>query len=106
MLVAGDAICTTGQESAYDVAVQEPEMHGPPMYFTIDWAAAEESVRHLAALEPEVLLSFHGRPLRGPAMRAALDELSARFREVAVPARGRYLAHPRSVADGSAYEPV
>ena len=29
-LVAGDAVITTRQESAYAVATQEPEMHGPP----------------------------------------------------------------------------
>ncbi len=29
---AGDAFITTRRESAYAVTVQEPEMHGPPMY--------------------------------------------------------------------------
>ncbi|MRX49612.1 MBL fold metallo-hydrolase [Paracoccus sp. S-4012] len=103
-LIAGDAFCTTAQESAYDVAVQEPEMHGPPMYFTIDWAAAEASVKRLAALEPELALSFHGRPMQGPAMRAALHRLAAEFREVAVPKQGRYVDEPRGAGDGSAYE--
>lgn len=103
-LIAGDAFCTTAQESAYDVAVQAPEMHGPPMYFTIDWQAAEDSVRRLAALEPKVALSFHGQPMRGPQMRTALHDLAQRFREVAVPKRGRYLDEPRRAADRSAYE--
>jgi glyoxylase-like metal-dependent hydrolase (beta-lactamase superfamily II) len=39
LLISGDAVVTTGQESAYEVALQEPEMHGPPMYLTIDWEA-------------------------------------------------------------------
>ena len=44
-MIVGDAFVTTAQESAYAVAVQEPEMHGPPRYFTPDWAAARASVR-------------------------------------------------------------
>jgi Metallo-beta-lactamase superfamily len=33
-LVAGDAFVTTRQESVYAALTQEPEMHGPPMYYT------------------------------------------------------------------------
>ena len=33
-LVVGDAFVTTAQESVYGVLTQEPEMHGPPMYYT------------------------------------------------------------------------
>lgn len=103
-LISGDAIVSTGQESAYDVAVQEPEMHGPPMYFTIDWQAAEASVKTLAALEPELVVTFHGKPLRGATMREALHRLAREFRRIAVPSQGRYVAEPRHAADGSAYE--
>ena len=84
-LIAGDAIVTTGQESAYEVMVQEPEMHGPPRYFTPDWAAAEASVRSLAALQPELVITGHGRAMAGPEMRQALVDLAGRFRSVAVP---------------------
>ncbi len=31
-IIAGDAFITTPMESAYAVAVQKPEMHGPPMF--------------------------------------------------------------------------
>jgi len=103
-LIVGDAFCTTGQESAYEVALQDPQMHGPPMYFTIDWEAAEDSVKRLAALDPELAVTFHGRPMRGPEMREALHRLAREFREVAVPAKGEYVAHPRRAEDGSAYE--
>jgi hypothetical protein len=41
--------------------------------------------------------------LRGPAMRASLHRLAAEFERVAVPAQGRYVNHPASVEDGSAY---
>ena len=56
-LIAGDAFITTAQESAYAAATQEAEMHGPPMYFTPDWASAKASVERLAALEPELAVT-------------------------------------------------
>jgi glyoxylase-like metal-dependent hydrolase (beta-lactamase superfamily II) len=84
-LIAGDAIVTTGQESAYEVVVQEPEMHGPPRYFTPDWASSRDSVRRLAALEPELVVTGHGRAMQGVEMRQALHRLAADFDNIAVP---------------------
>lgn len=89
-LIAGDAFITTAQESAYAVAVQEPELHGPPRYFTPDWAAAKASVEALSALEPELVVTGHGKALAGEEMRAALRRLARDFDEVAVPDQGRY----------------
>jgi glyoxylase-like metal-dependent hydrolase (beta-lactamase superfamily II) len=86
MLIAGDAFITTKQESAYSAVSQAPEMHGPPMYFTPDWQRARESVRALAALSPETVVTGHGQAMRGPQMRTALTELARRFDDVAVPA--------------------
>jgi len=91
MLVVGDAFITTKQESVYSAVTQKPEMHGPPMYFTPDWNSARESVQALAALAPETVVTGHGQAMRGPEMRAALDELARRFDDVAVPATGRYV---------------
>ncbi|SFL97009.1 MBL fold metallo-hydrolase [Methylobacterium pseudosasicola] len=102
-LIVGDAFVTTAQESAYAVALQEPELHGPPMYLTIDWGAARDSVRALAALEPERVITGHGRPLQGAEMRRALQALAADFDRVAVPKHGRYVEAPLRAADGSAY---
>ena len=102
-LIVGDAFVTTAQESAYAVAVQEPELHGPPMYLTIDWDAARTSVRTLAALDPERVITGHGRPLQGPEMRRALGALAANFDQVAVPQHGRFVDTPLHAADGSAY---
>jgi len=102
-LIVGDAFVTTGQESAYEVAVQEPEMHGPPTYFTTDWQAAGRSVRTLAALEPEVVITGHGRAMAGAAMRAALGELARNFEAVAVPKGGKYVEQPARAEDGSSY---
>jgi glyoxylase-like metal-dependent hydrolase (beta-lactamase superfamily II) len=84
-LIAGDAVITTGQESAYEVARQTPEIHGPPRYFTLDWKAAEHSVGTLSALRPKTLVSGHGPALAGPAMREGLERLAANFRSIAVP---------------------
>ena len=102
-LIVGDAFVTTAQESAYAVATQEPELHGPPRYLTIDWAAARRSVEALAALAPERVITGHGRPLQGPEMRRALDALAIEFDRVAVPEQGRYVAEPARPEDGSAY---
>ena len=102
-LIAGDAFVTTAQESAYAVAVQEPELHGPPMYFTVDWPAAHASVKALAALEPERAITGHGRPLEGAGLRDALHALARDFEEVAVPKRGRYVGAPATAEDGTAY---
>lgn len=102
-LISGDAVITTAQEGAYAAAVQEPEMHGPPKYFTTDWESAAASARRLAALQPELLVPGHGRAMQGPAMRAALAELARNFEQVAVPESGRYVAHPARAEDGSAY---
>jgi glyoxylase-like metal-dependent hydrolase (beta-lactamase superfamily II) len=84
-IVAGDAFITTDQESAYAVAVQKLEVHGPPMYYTSDWQLAERSVAELARLEPELAVTGHGRALAGPELRSALHTLAREFRHVAVP---------------------
>lgn len=102
-LIGGDAFVTTAQESAYAVATQAPEIHGPPMYLTVDWPAAADSVRALAALKPERAITGHGRPLGGPDLRRGLDALAQDFERVAVPEKGRYVAQPARAEDGSAY---
>ncbi|HEX8387157.1 MAG TPA: MBL fold metallo-hydrolase [Rubricoccaceae bacterium] len=102
-VVAGDAFVTTAQESAYAVATQAPAMHGPPMYFTPDWTSAKASVQALAALEPDLAVTGHGRAMEGPEMRAALHELARDFDRIAVPEGGRYVGAPARAADGSAY---
>jgi glyoxylase-like metal-dependent hydrolase (beta-lactamase superfamily II) len=94
-LIAGDAFCTTKQESFLAVATQRPELHGPPAYFTTDWDAARRSVELLAALQPAHIAPGHGRPMAGLETTAALQELAARFDEVARPEHGRYVTHPQ-----------
>jgi glyoxylase-like metal-dependent hydrolase (beta-lactamase superfamily II) len=93
-LIAGDAVTTTKQESVLAVVTQRLEMHGPPAYYTQDWNAAGASVRRLAALEPELLVTGHGEPFAGSTMRAELQELAARFEDREVPSIGRYARQP------------
>jgi glyoxylase-like metal-dependent hydrolase (beta-lactamase superfamily II) len=94
-LIAGDAFCTTKQESFFAVASQRPELHGPPAYFTTDWDAARLSVTRLAALQPAFIAASHGHPMAGAETTLALQELAARFDEVARPQQGRYVEHPK-----------
>jgi glyoxylase-like metal-dependent hydrolase (beta-lactamase superfamily II) len=93
-LISGDAVVTVKQESMSAVMTQRPEMHGPPAYFTQDWAAAAASARALAELEPEVLAPGHGVVLRGAQMRQELHALAANFQQTQVPLYGRYAHHP------------
>ncbi len=102
-LIVGDAFITTNQESAYAVATQIEELHGPPMYFTTDWESAEKSVQLLASMAPEMAVSGHGHAMRGPKMREALNELAAHFRAIAVPEHGRYVSAPATAANGDVY---
>ena len=88
----GDAFITTAQESAYAVATQQPELQGPPMYFTPNWVAARSSVETLAALQPGIVITGHGSAIEGAEMRQALWQLAEHFDEVAVPEHGRYAA--------------
>ena len=94
VLIAGDAVTTTKQESMLAVVMQREELHGPPAYYTQDWRAAAESVGRISALQPEVLATGHGEPLSGPEMRMALRDLAARFEEREVPRFGRYVRQP------------
>ena len=107
-LIVGDAFVTTKAESAYEANfAQEPELHGPPQYFTPDWVSAKRSVEALAALEPKLVISGHGHALEGSEMRDALHELARRFDQVAVPEHGRYVDDAaRADESGPTYVPA
>jgi glyoxylase-like metal-dependent hydrolase (beta-lactamase superfamily II) len=96
-LIAGDAVVTTRQESTVNVLLQRRMVWRPPAYYTSNWNAARRSVETLAALEPEVLATGHGHPLRGEPMRRELFTLADRFDRV-MPQSGRYVPYP-AVAD-------
>ena len=103
-LIVGDAFVTTAPESAYATALQSPEIHGPPRYFTIDWQRSKSSVRRLAGLKPELVIAGHGRAMQGAGMTEALQTLARDFDSVAVPHHGVYVDRPARAADGSAYK--
>jgi glyoxylase-like metal-dependent hydrolase (beta-lactamase superfamily II) len=105
-LIVGDAFVTTRQESVYAAMTQKPEMHGPPMYYTQNFSDAEASVQKLASLEPELVITGHGKAMRGPVMREALFHLARNFKAAAVPEHGQYVEHPTSVVTGTAYAPA
>ena len=85
-LLAGDAFCTTKPESFFEAAiVQQPELHGPPAYFTQDWNQARASVQRLAGLGALIVAPGHGKPMAGANVPEALRELASRFDEIAVP---------------------
>ncbi|RTQ46591.1 MBL fold metallo-hydrolase [Hymenobacter gummosus] len=105
VLIAGDAFVTTQQESALAVWEQRQEVHGPPRYFTCDWESARRSVERLARLQPAVAATGHGIPMRGAVLQRELTELAQHFRELAVPAAGRYVDAP-AVADESGVRAV
>jgi glyoxylase-like metal-dependent hydrolase (beta-lactamase superfamily II) len=106
VLVAGDAFVTTNQQSAISVMTQKKELHGPPMYFTIDWGAAARSVKALAALQPQVVATGHGQTMYGAEVRKALNKLTREFWDLAMPEDGRYLHEPALTnEDGVTYIP-
>jgi glyoxylase-like metal-dependent hydrolase (beta-lactamase superfamily II) len=96
-LIAGDAVVTTRQESMFNVLLQREVVSRPPAFLTPDWDGARQSVQTLAALEPEVLATGHGRVLQGESMRRQLRDLANGFDE-AMPTSGRYVPYP-AIAD-------
>lgn len=94
VLIAGDAIVTRKPESVIAVMTDEPEVCGPPAYFTPDWDAAKKSVQLIADLRPNVVATGHGVPMKGERMLDELDELNIAFDEIAKPTHGRYVNQP------------
>lgn len=90
-LIAGDAFVTVRQDALYKVLTQHCEITGPPRYFTDDWGAARDSVRKLAALRPDAVLTGHGRAVRGDLLEKGLQRLAEDFDRIAMPEHGRYV---------------
>lgn len=93
-LIAGDAFVTTKAESAIYALSAKKALSGPPKYLTCNWASAKLSVLKLDALNPEVVATGHGMPMRGEEMRNALHKLSNKFDKLARPSQGRYVNEP------------
>jgi glyoxylase-like metal-dependent hydrolase (beta-lactamase superfamily II) len=91
VLISGDAIISTRQESLLSVWSQKIEVRPPPAYFTPDWKAAYDSMRRLRDLDPFILASGHGLPLKGERWRRELDTLLRDFPRRGLPSEGRYV---------------
>jgi glyoxylase-like metal-dependent hydrolase (beta-lactamase superfamily II) len=94
LLIAGDAVVTTRQESVFSVMVQREELNGPPAYFTINWAQARRSAATIASLKPLLLAAGHGPSMRGRHLPDALAALARDFDQRARPRQGRYVNQP------------
>jgi glyoxylase-like metal-dependent hydrolase (beta-lactamase superfamily II) len=103
VLVSGDAVITVRQESLMAVMTQAPALHGPPAYYTTNWAEALASVRDLADLSPNVLLPGHGVPMTGPTLTRGLRRLADTFHRE-IPARGRYVQTPARAREDGGYD--
>jgi glyoxylase-like metal-dependent hydrolase (beta-lactamase superfamily II) len=102
VLIAGDAFITTDQQSALSILFQTKKLMGPPKYFTYDWELAKQSVKELMELEPEIVATGHGKPMRGTEMRKSLHNLFNNFNDKSVPMGGRYSEEP-AVADATGF---
>ena len=98
-VIAGDAVITTKQESTLSVLLQRPEVRRPPAYATTDWQLARISVESIAALQPELLATGHGVPMRGPEMRQQLETLAREFARIGIPEHGRYVWQPATAGE-------
>lgn len=80
ILLVGDAFCTTKPESFFEAALaQDPELHGPPAYFTADPQQASRSIRMLANLHPRIIAPGHGRPLAGAELEEKLPQFAVEY---------------------------
>lgn len=86
-LIAGDAFTTIMQESLLSVLARREKIKGPPVYMTLDWEKARNSVAQLRGLNPALVIPSHGKPMSGRELEDHLTYLAEHFEEVAVPRR-------------------
>lgn len=96
-LLSGDAFITVRQDSLYRVLVQKKEINGPPKYFTTNWQAAWDSVKLLASLNPQAVITGHGTAMEGEELTAGLKRLAAEFDILAIPEYGKYVPEPTEI---------
>ena len=103
VLIAGDAFTTINQDNMFELVSKRPQVCRPPAYYTSDWEQAQESVRKLAKLKPDLLAAGHGEPFGG---REALRGLQRLAQDIQAPPSGRYVERPvETDADGINYLP-
>jgi glyoxylase-like metal-dependent hydrolase (beta-lactamase superfamily II) len=70
ILITGDAIVTVDLNSFWGfmfwcLRINKQRVSGPPWYSTRNGQEAKKSIAALAALEPSILASGHGKPMKG-----------------------------------------
>lgn len=83
VLIAGDAITTTKQESLLSVILQSGKIGGPPKYLTENFNIAEISANRLRDLRPSIMIPSHGMVLKGEELTKHLDYLIENYEEIA-----------------------
>lgn len=91
VLLAADALVTVNQNELLPLLIQKPVFFCPPPYLTTDWQQARRSVEQLAALEPSIVASGHGRPINRHDTALELQAFAGRFTP---PEHGRYVSQP------------
>lgn len=90
-LIAGDALTTLDADSWASQVTSARELGRPPVPFTPDWDAAEESIRQLAKLRPSTIAAGHGVIMKEADLADQLVAFAARTHR---PAYGRYATQP------------
>jgi hypothetical protein len=96
VLIAGNAVVITRQETLFGAVGKPVEVNGPPGYYTPDRAGARWSVRRLAQLHPAVAATGQGVPVGGATLRDGQVRVARAFDTAARPARGWYVRTPGS----------
>lgn len=88
ILLTGDALLTVDIDSWRALLSRRRELARPPTPFTIDWNAARESLKKMAALRPKIIGAGHGIPMSNSDLPDRLENFAENFR---APRRGRYV---------------
>lgn len=105
-LITGDAFVATSKLTSQEILNDQAHLFGPPANYTQNWPVASRSIKRLADLEPQRIITGHGKPIEGPRAAELLHHLAERFDREIVPPDGVYVRMPLSPEDGSAYYPV
>ncbi|TCS95916.1 MBL fold metallo-hydrolase [Hazenella coriacea] len=90
-LIGGDALATMNTDSFRDTLIKRRGIYRPGTPITINWDAAQYSVRQLARLRPTALACGHGVPLIDTHLPYHLCYFARSF---PIPKRGRYVIRP------------
>ncbi len=96
ILIAGDALTTTKQESLLSVLFKKEHISGPPKYLTSDFRKAEESIKLIKELNPEMVIPSHGKVMTGDKLHEHLNYLVNNFTHIAVPKNTEIDKRPRA----------